>query len=48
MLLFKKIRRFHEDDSFLFLLSTRSGGLGLNLVAADTCIIFDSDWVRPF
>jgi chromodomain-helicase-DNA-binding protein 7 len=41
----KSIDRFNNDpDSFLFLLSTRAGGVGINLTAADTCIIFDSDW----
>lgn len=39
------INEFNEDpDIFLFLLSTRAGGLGVNLTAADTAILFDSDW----
>jgi len=33
-----------ESDRFVFLLCTKAGGLGINLVAADTCIIYDSDW----
>ncbi len=39
------IDRFCSDDGiFCFLLTTRAGGVGINLTAADTIIIFDSDW----
>lgn len=40
------LKKFNAPDSpyFMFLLSTRAGGLGLNLQTADTVIIFDSDW----
>mmetsp|Transcript_11436 Transcript_11436/g.22692 ORF Transcript_11436/g.22692 Transcript_11436/m.22692 type:complete len:794 (-) Transcript_11436:241-2622(-) len=37
-------RNTDDDRIFVFLLSTRAGGLGINLATADTCIIFDSDW----
>jgi len=33
-----------SPDIFVFLLSTRAGGLGINLTSADTVIFYDSDW----
>eukprot|EP00252_Welwitschia_mirabilis_P025329 TRINITY_DN7867_c0_g1_i1.p1 TRINITY_DN7867_c0_g1~~TRINITY_DN7867_c0_g1_i1.p1 ORF type:complete len:1150 (+),score=277.75 TRINITY_DN7867_c0_g1_i1:156-3605(+) len=40
------LQKFNDPQSpyFMFLLSTRAGGLGLNLQSADTVILFDSDW----
>lgn len=35
-----------DDSPRIFLLSTRAGGLGINLTAADTVIFYDQDWVR--
>ncbi|CAL9116371.1 unnamed protein product [Musa acuminata var. zebrina] len=33
-----------ESEKFIFLLSTRAGGLGINLATADVVILYDSDW----
>ncbi|CAH8442374.1 unnamed protein product [Schistosoma turkestanicum] len=39
------MERFNQDSQiFVFILSTRSGGLGINLTGADTVIFYDSDW----
>ena len=45
-----RIDRFNRDlgsvakEEFVFLLSTRAGGLGINLATADTVVLYDSDW----
>lgn len=41
----EQIKAFNTSPKHkIFLLSTRAGGQGINLVAADTVILFDSDW----
>ena len=41
----QEIKDFQSrEDIPIFLLTTRSGGLGINLSAADTVILYDSDW----
>lgn len=39
------MQKFNNDSrTFAFILSTRSGGVGVNLTGADTVIFYDSDW----
>ncbi|KAL4895907.1 SNF2 family N-terminal domain-containing protein [Aspergillus ambiguus] len=41
----EQIKAFNTNPKFkIFLLSTRAGGQGINLMAADTVILYDSDW----
>ena len=45
-LFFFQIQEYNAENSskFLFMLSTRAGGLGINLYTADVVILYDSDW----
>ena len=40
------IDAYNKPDSkkFVFLLTTRAGGLGINLTSADIVVLYDSDW----
>ncbi len=45
MYMHKSLSGFNADPKiFCFILSTRSGGLGINLTAADSVVFYDSDW----
>ena len=35
------------SEKFIFLLTTRAGGLGINLTTADIVVLYDSDWQVP-
>ena len=38
------IEKFNTGDTFVFLLTTKVGGLGVNLTGANRVVIFDPDW----
>eukprot|EP00835_Amoeboradix_gromovi_P006212 NODE_691_length_5161_cov_0.244567.p1 type:complete len:969 gc:universal NODE_691_length_5161_cov_0.244567:3223-317(-) len=41
----EKVQNFQNtQEIFIFLLSTRAGGVGINLTAADTVVFYDQDW----
>lgn len=41
----KAVYKFNDDpDQFVFLISTRAGGVGLNITAANKVVIFDPNW----
>merc|ERR1719244_2275395 len=42
----RQVQEYNADDSekFIFMLSTRAGGLGINLYTADVVLLYDSDW----
>lgn len=42
----KLVKKFNdpEDDTFVFLLSAKTGGVGLNLIGASRLVLFDNDW----
>ena len=39
------VNRFNQDETmFLFLISTKSGGVGLNITTANVVVVFDPNW----